>query len=74
MSEPLLFQQTSQEQRTYEMFSTMLNNHFQNSLHNLLQDEVSSQLRRAGQCCPQTEAVINTNGNNNQKNHETGVI
>ncbi|MCH79771.1 hypothetical protein A2U01_0000527 [Trifolium medium] len=51
----------------------MMNNHVQNSLHNVLQDEVSSQQRRAGQRGPQTEAIVNTNDNNAQVNNETGI-
>ncbi|MCI71462.1 hypothetical protein A2U01_0092725, partial [Trifolium medium] len=39
----------------------MVNNHVQNSLHNALQDKVSSQQRRTGQRGPQTEAIVNTN-------------
>ncbi|MCI66616.1 hypothetical protein A2U01_0087874, partial [Trifolium medium] len=49
----------------------MVNNHVQNSIHNVLQDEVSSQQRRTGQSGPQTEAIVNTNGNNSQINNET---
>jgi hypothetical protein len=42
----------------------MVNNHVQSSFHNALQDEISSQLHRAGQNGPQVEGAINTNGNN----------
>ncbi|MCI70155.1 hypothetical protein A2U01_0091418, partial [Trifolium medium] len=52
----------------------MVNNHVQNSLHNVLQDEVSSQQRRTGQRDPQTEAIVNINGNNTQVNNETGIV
>ncbi|MCI76352.1 hypothetical protein A2U01_0097621, partial [Trifolium medium] len=39
----------------------MVNNHAQNCLRNMLQDEFSSQQRRIGQRGPQTEAIVNTN-------------
>ncbi|WJX73951.1 hypothetical protein P8452_57670 [Trifolium repens] len=52
----------------------VINNHIHNSLHNILQDEVSSQQRRTGQRVPRTEAVINTNGNKGRHNNETSVI
>ncbi|MCI62108.1 hypothetical protein A2U01_0083365, partial [Trifolium medium] len=38
------------------------------------QDEVSSQQRRTGQRGPQTEAIVNTNGNNAQVNNENGIV
>ncbi|MCI02903.1 hypothetical protein A2U01_0023937, partial [Trifolium medium] len=49
------------------------NNHARNSLHNVLQDEVSSQQRQTGQRGPRTEALVNINGNNTQVNNETGI-
>ncbi|MCI53501.1 hypothetical protein A2U01_0074748 [Trifolium medium] len=52
----------------------MVNNHVQNSLHNVLQDEISSQQRQAGQRGPQTEAIVNTDGNNTQVNNENGIV
>ncbi|MCI14902.1 hypothetical protein A2U01_0036037 [Trifolium medium] len=52
----------------------MVNNHAQNSLRNVLQDEVSSQQRQTGQKGPQTEAIVNTNGNNAQVNNEIGIV
>ncbi|MCI56356.1 hypothetical protein A2U01_0077607, partial [Trifolium medium] len=41
-----------------------MNNHVRNGLHNVLQDEISSQQRQTGQRGPRTEALVNTNGNN----------
>ncbi|MCI27162.1 hypothetical protein A2U01_0048360, partial [Trifolium medium] len=52
----------------------MMNNDVQNSLRNVLQDEVSSQQRRTGQIGPQTEAIVNTNDNNAQVNNETDIV
>ncbi|MCI07853.1 hypothetical protein A2U01_0028922 [Trifolium medium] len=52
----------------------MMKNHVQNSLRNVLQDEVSSQQRRTGQRGPQTEAIVNTYGNNAQVNNETDIV
>ncbi|MCI40119.1 hypothetical protein A2U01_0061351, partial [Trifolium medium] len=46
------------------------NNHVQNSLHNVLQDEVSSQLRRADQQNRPGADIINTNGNNGHHNND----
>jgi hypothetical protein len=40
----------------------------------ILQDEVSSQLRQAGQHGPTIEAVINTSDNNGWNNNEICVI
>ncbi|MCI15317.1 hypothetical protein A2U01_0036455, partial [Trifolium medium] len=53
--------QDSQEQQTNDMFSTKLT---------LLQQ----QARRTGQRGPQTEAIVNTNGNNAQVNKETSIV
>ncbi|MCI72081.1 hypothetical protein A2U01_0093344, partial [Trifolium medium] len=39
----------------------IVNNHVQNSLHNTLQDETSSQLRQTAQHGTRTNAVVNTN-------------
>ncbi|MCH81530.1 hypothetical protein A2U01_0002319 [Trifolium medium] len=47
----------------------IVNNHVQNSLHNVLQDEVSSQLHRADQQNPLGADIINTSGNNGH-NHD----
>ncbi|MCI19215.1 hypothetical protein A2U01_0040371 [Trifolium medium] len=52
----------------------MVNNHVQNSLRTVLQDEVSSQQRRTGQRGPQTKAIVNTNGDNTQIKNETGIV
>ncbi|MCI21981.1 hypothetical protein A2U01_0043154, partial [Trifolium medium] len=52
----------------------MMNNRVQNSLRNVLKDEVSSQQCRTGQRGPQTEVIVNINGNNAQVNNETGII
>ncbi|MCI96341.1 hypothetical protein A2U01_0117641, partial [Trifolium medium] len=40
----------------------------------VLQDEVSSQQRQTGQRGPQTEAIVNTNGNNARVYNETGIV
>ncbi|MCH86816.1 hypothetical protein A2U01_0007676, partial [Trifolium medium] len=73
-----LFQQQtarlSYVEQNQQTVPQMVNNHAQNSLCNVLQDEVSSQQRRTGQRGPQTEAIINTNGNNAQVNNETGIV
>jgi type 1 fimbria pilin len=52
----------------------MVNNHVQNNLHNMLQDEDSSQLRQLGERGPRTEAAVHTNCTNDQNNNETGVV
>ncbi|MCI00368.1 hypothetical protein A2U01_0021386 [Trifolium medium] len=61
-------------EKNQETLPQMVNNHFQNSLRNVLQNEVSSQRRRTGQRGPQTEAIVNTNGNNAQVNNETDIV
>ncbi|MCI02055.1 hypothetical protein A2U01_0023087 [Trifolium medium] len=52
----------------------MANNHVQNSLRKVLQDEVSSQQRRTGQRGPRMETIVKTIGNNAQVNNETGIV
>ncbi|WJX73197.1 hypothetical protein P8452_57007 [Trifolium repens] len=50
------------------------NNHAQNSLHNVLQGEISSQQYRTGQRIPRTGTIVNTNGNNVRFNKETSIV
>ncbi|WJX73954.1 hypothetical protein P8452_57673 [Trifolium repens] len=50
------------------------NNHDQNSLHNVLQGEISSQQHRTGQRITRTETNANMNGNNARFNNKIGVI
>ncbi|MCH81522.1 hypothetical protein A2U01_0002311 [Trifolium medium] len=50
----------------------MVNNHVPSSLHNALQDEVSSQLHRAAQQNPPGADIINTNGNKDYNNNDNG--
>ncbi|MCH83580.1 hypothetical protein A2U01_0004406 [Trifolium medium] len=52
----------------------MANNHVQNSLHNTLQDETSSQLRQTAQHGTRTNAIVNTNGNNCRVNNGTHPV
>ncbi|MCI35761.1 hypothetical protein A2U01_0056982, partial [Trifolium medium] len=73
----LLRQQTarlSYVEQNQQTAPQMMNNHVQNSLRNVLQDEVSSQQHRTGHRGLQTEAIVNTNGNNAQVNNETGIV